>query len=304
MYAIKRKEIDGFDIITGFVRRPIDPVATQNAARVMIQGTTIEGDGNDGCAEWKALMDKKSEQSAVFDAVIMAKRKAGEALKKAEEQKEISTKSDDPVVIATAEAQYRSWMTEFANQDKIYKAKQARLVEIESELKPISADFNEHVRQTHRDNPIYFEPNAPDEIIMDEAETEELRVKFAALLSNKKLCTDGSEVFDHVGQTYHFQIDGVWGKRTIVTLGEFPGETEILESDLTSDQREEIRMQGMTDEQKAAEYDSVVAGIKSQAVTLRSQLELEGLPASDALEEAQTWMNDKIAEAAVKYGIS
>lgn len=123
-------------------------------------------------------------------------------------------------------------------------------------------------------------------------------------------CVDGEIINDYRGVTYHFKTDGVWGKRTIAVLEEFPGETEIADADLTDEQRAEIneqqeteRIDGLSAEDKTAEFTARDEGLLGQAVVMRSGLEIQGATIAAAKTQATAWYDSAVADLKIKYGV-
>ena len=67
------KQINGYQVITGFALCSVDPVATQKAAHILTNGTDIDGDGNDGIPELVPMRDKQQESDRLFRERTAAK---------------------------------------------------------------------------------------------------------------------------------------------------------------------------------------------------------------------------------------
>jgi hypothetical protein len=124
-----------------------------------------------------------------------------------------------------------------------------------------------------------------------------------------KACTvTGEYVDDYRGLVYHCKTGDTWGKRTIVALGEFPGATEILDSDLTDIQRAEIheqqeteRIAAMTEAERLAEYEVKKSELAQMAQVMENELKFDGV--ADYAAQAQAWYDIGLAGLKGKYGI-
>ena len=76
----------------------------------------------------------------------------------------------------------------------------------------------------------------------------------------------------------------------------------IEKKDLSAEQREEIRFQNLTAEQKTAEFEMMKSGLLTSAVNMKSELEILADPT--ALTQSQTFYNDGLAALQTKYGIT
>ena len=121
---------------------------------------------------------------------------------------------------------------------------------------------------------------------------------------------DGESINDYRGLVYHCKTGDNWGKRTIVALGEFPGKTEIADGDLTVEQRGEIdlqveteRLDGLSDDDRLAEYDRLAGALLEKCALDKTKLELGGMTAAAALSKAKADYGAELVLLKTKYGV-
>jgi len=119
------------------------------------------------------------------------------------------------------------------------------------------------------------------------------------------LISDGSIIDDNRGCIL-WSFGDKWKKRIFQFLTDTIDTLEILESELTEEQKEQIRIQleeerfdALTPEEKENEKASMIAGALSQSVQMRNELEILDDP--DALQKVQDWYGIEVLKIEEKY---
>jgi hypothetical protein len=157
---------------------------------------------------------------------------------------------------------------------------------------------------------IYFGTNVPFEYkIVKDDEARELFIKFEAAANKScKLSAALEEIDDNRNVVTWKKTGDNWKKNVIVKLEEKINPSEIKESDLTVEQQEEINIQlnkeridALSDEDRQKEKEMMIEAILNQSINMRSGLEIQGVPAADALLQAQTWYNTEVIKVEELY---
>lgn len=258
------QNIDGYDIIIGIGEAQIDGVATMPIVETALRET----------AEYKSVEAKKQELSVVLNG-------AAQALKNARNSKTQSEKN--------------GYVTEY--QQSLEKSKA-----IESELKELIAPLQAKQQELILKHAVYFQPKQGEFIITpEEAELIE-NAMITANLHNNFLDVNMQEICDNRGKTAWLKSSGKWSKREITKIGDElkPGEITEINDEIIA-QLEAERIAGLSASDKAKEKESIIAGLKTQAVQMRMGLEIQN--DADALKKSQDWYKAEVEKVTVKYGV-
>lgn len=318
MKTIKYQDIDGFRIVTGSGQLTVDPAASKVIAENEIAGI-IDG-GCKSLPEMQLQVEKIKEKSLHERRAIEAKQKARALMESASEA---ADKKDFKAVSL--------FDSEIKKLDQIYQDEQAASRLINNELKQIKVELEPKLREIRRKNLAYCEPGKNEMIDKDTADlcmsklTEDMTdvilpdgVTIDGLikahnqkLKNEQVCIDGTKVSDFRGCQWFYQdADGNWIESEIISrigltkksvvVDEYEN-AAIEKSELTPDQVEEIRIQGLTAEQKKAEFDSLNDHLLSEAAEMKNKLDIQGV--EDSLKQSQVWYAEELADLQTKYGI-
>ena len=195
-----------------------------------------------------------------------------------------------------------------------------------NDLNALNANMTAKRKQIIKGNPIYSHPRK-NEIQLTDAEEQGLRAMLATLENEQielkikwsdqvVISEAGKEpvtapspelvgyqkIADLRGVEYFWKAGDLWEYATGITeLGvvpTLPGGA-IEKSDLTPEQAEEIRVQGLSGEEKEIEKTSMLAANLSRAAMMKVELDIQG--DADSLPKSQAWHQEQIAVIEQKY---
>jgi hypothetical protein len=265
MKTILFKEIDGYEILTGFGNPAVDPIETRKAAGLVLETTE----------EYKQLAALRARNAEVQEQ----RRMAMTDLKK----------EKDPAKRRDAENRYK---------DAMMLAEQ-----LESQAAELAPRFAEKERTCLRDNAVYFEPR-PGERIVEDAEVGRLTVAVDAAGPGYLVDTAGTAVPDFRGKVFWLKTADGWTRQDVNTIGIEPvgkpyedlNDSERLE---VQEQLESERVAGLKAEEKNAEKAAAVDAAASQAALMRSKLEIQG--DAKALDKAREWYDAEVVRIEALY---
>lgn len=255
------QKIDDYNIIIGIGEAQIDPVRSNPIAMEELKKT----------AEYKSVEDKKRELQPL--AI-----KSTTAFKNAKLAKTVSEKN--------------GFVKEYQQVNEQIKIIERQLKEL---FTPLTIKQSELILK----HAVYFQPKE-GEFIIDDAEA--LAVETAmqqAAQANKLLDDTLKQIADYRGEIAWKKTSGKWQQRTILKIGDEPKSGEILSTGLSEAQQSEIKEQlnaeriaGLNSAAKIAEKTAMIDNAMSQAVSMRSSLEIAG--DSQALKKSQDWYNGEV----------
>lgn len=261
MQTIIFKEIEEHKIIIGFSKLSINPVETQK----IVNGLIEEEENTKRIKTLKIQMNTLSKQ------IFEIKKSAFAGLSKQQIEQ-----------IENYQNQIQEILVEIINAEDM---KKKRIIELKKE------------------NAIYFEP-AKYELIKTDEEIEAL--KSVKMTKNQLLDVSGNIVENHIGIPWWIKKD----KWQVVNckLGELPPDGGKEYKDLSEVEKKEIDEQNEKDRisllnvaEKEKEKQAKIDAIGIQAAQKRSVLEIQGIAAGDAFDQAQSWYNQEIAIIEKKY---
>lgn len=272
MRTILTKEIDGYDIIVGFSRPSIDPVATREVVEPLLYETV------------------EIKQIGQIDKEIGDIRKLARA-------------SGDSYKIAYQNRD-KKMMTLHEDDIKRYRIMVDEKI---AELFPLKKQLELKKREFTVSKAVYFEPKKGESII-DDTEAGKLSVAFNNLIDKEKLDRTGEIIQNFRSKIYHKKSGDVWTQQKIETLGECPESGAVEASKLTPDQRIEIaeqtnakRITELSTTDKQTEKIGIIDSLAGQAAMMRSKLEIQGTTASKALTDSKAWYTAEVTKVDLKY---
>jgi len=262
--------VDGYDVVTGFSTATVDPESTAlkvNALAVLIPEQAAVD------ALQKQIADRWAKLTLDYCAMF-----------------------GTSAVEITSEAQARWWGTYKPQAEVDVGVYAERLVEPLAALRAARAKIQ-------AENTVYFGLGENEGLLTDE-QFSRLDAASAAIPegADVQLLVTGGTVADYRKLTY-WTKGKAWASRTISKLGDVPAKGEILDSDLTADQRAEIQAQtegarvaALTADQKAAELAQVLSALADQAVAMDARAGITG-----AEKTGQVWYQAQAAVAQAKY---
>ena len=308
--TLDTKIVDGFQIITGFQERVIDPVATQEKNKDKILDLP----------ENQAIINKIQVQNRHRENARLAERKSIAALMRNNNKDGFGGQETDKIKIQENNA-------EIGRQDQIRRDLFGAMGVINEELKILNCACQEKSKQILRDNPVYNDevvdpdgkPAGPkkNEVILPQSEIKTLKVKFLAKKKTEQIAIgDGERIFtggeaipDFRGRAHYFKDpSGKWIKGEIEELGMKPT-FEIFIENLTADQSQEIQSQENTEriaamepDKKQIEFDLQDDSILSQAAVMKNKLEIKGDP--EALIKSQEFYKSETDKLKLLYELA
>lgn len=290
MKTIKKQRIGAHEVVGGFDILPVDPELTRQRNIKELKKTTEQADFVAKQGEYdvcyrnykkhegnaKALYGKKVVEICDGDLVKAAWLKRDDVLDK-------------------MSAQERSALD---TEERLMKGYEGKGQVIESELESLFLKLRAKESELAVVNTVFSEPRA-NEVSLPEAEVDDLIQKHLAKTDKQQLLLDGAYIEDFRGTYYVCGVSGEWSTKEITELGILPAEGDILESDLTEEQREDIRIQGMTTEEKNIEKAARIEEAKNSAAHMLNVLTIEDDP--DATTKARDWYSAEVVKIEDKY---
>ena len=336
MKKIITKEIDGFHVVVGIDRPLPDPESTKIALREAIAETDEQAayiaqqsaSKTAMAAEWAKIQTVRKNLLIQYAAYNPAPGviDINGLLQETEEYKAWDVdRTDEKWAAVTArkkdmEARAPNFMSiintflfktqDYADWLVFKKAEESKI------LAAVQA-VNEKRKDIFDSTAVFFESKSGEKIISDE-EAETVQANLAALKDNNVLKVDADldpksavSIDNYKGGEYwNRSAEGVWTKTEITALDVAPPVDSVAKADLTAgdleeirDQAEQERIDAMTAEEKQAEYDSLAASALAMSAQKRSEYEIQGVEAAQALLDAQAWYNSELAVLQDKYGI-
>lgn len=298
MKLIKHKLIDGIQVFIGVEKPAIDTKAAIDSANALIAEIPEQVEFNNKIKEGKknardALKHKRNFMGAYNNVVQQMKAEQADVVIIRDVVLARMTPADLKKLIAD-EVLYNSYLA--AN-----KIVENHLTEIGGRLKVKS-------KEIRRANPVYCNYEGhPEKMMVEDSRAESLATAQAGKSKHEQIDIDGTVIDDFRGCVCHHK-DGSdkWIKTTIDELGLKPT-FEIMEADLTDEQRAEIhaqneteRITGLSAEDKEAELAGMISGAMAQSVNMRSELEILG--DADALTKSQEFYQGEVTRLEVVYG--
>lgn len=272
MKTILHGNVDGYEMCLGFADATRDPVATENRVKALLIGLD-EQKAVDAIEQ--RIRDRFARVSTDFQSIF------GRQLD------ELRTKQE------------AEW---FGN------AKKAAEYEVESmqvELQQAIVILEAKREQLRNENEVVFQPGGHESLI-SQSDADRLISIWTSLGDHKQMTITGEILDDYRGCT-------VWDKKTLMArkitkLSDGPTPAEILDEDLTDEQRKTIyeqseskRVADMTKEARANELAIVLDSLAARAAAMKDENIIKGTATDIALRESQAWYQEQKAEAEKKY---
>lgn len=167
--------------------------------------------------------------------------------------------------------------------------------------------LTERIRELRDKEAVYMHVR-PGEMRLEPNEIEALVTKAHALRCNEALLVNGDIIPDMVDTEYYVQTEAGLKRRVIDQLGVTPPSDARVAAQLTpeeiveiknAEEKERIGRLGLA--ARDAERMRAIAGVKSNAVTMRSQWEIEGLGSKEALDLTRKWYEQQISKIEERY---
>lgn len=121
-----------------------------------------------------------------------------------------------------------------------------------------------------------------------------------------ELTGEPSIIADYIGCQYFWKVDDVWQNSEVISeLGVVKEDVargdSIEKNDLTPEQAEEVRIQGLTVEEKEAEKQTNLDRVLQESINMKAGLEIQGSTASAATTAARAWYDEQVLLINAKY---
>jgi len=269
MKTILHAPIDGFDIVLGFSTPTIDPVATQNQVKAMVQ--TLP-EFADIAALNQKINDRRDQAALEFFNLF------GHSPQTLQSQVEATT-----------------WQAKLTAANVDVDA-------LSSLMTPLTVSMTKKIQDLWAENAVYFQPGKNENISPDD-QAGPLQALFNALAPRTCLALDGKVVPDNRGLRFWTFTGSTWGSSVVTRLGDVVPAGSVAEDALTADQEgqigaqvEAVRIAGMSSEAKAAELAIVLDGLATQAQAQADRAKIMG-----TVFDPVAWYNDQKTAAVAKY---
>jgi len=296
MYYANTITIDGLEIITGIDKKQIDRVGTEK--RIKLQVEELK--------EFKAIKSR-NEKSKLYYANVQSAKKAQRAI--------IDTVAIFKQIPAGAVAdndltlQQRERMNDLKQKINF---NQAQINELLKDLPTLTEKLKQKKIQLLRENAKYFEMPSNTINLSQKQAVEYLKLLninktvYQKTKVKKLLTIDESIIVDYRGEKVWLKSDNNWTSRVIATLTDQIDMLEIVDIDLTDEQKQEIAEQGETErinslspEEKENEIATLKESLLARSINMKSKLEIQG--DKDALVKSQEWYNLESIKLNSKY---
>jgi len=280
--------IDGLQIVTGVDKKQIDQEETKKIVKDLLLETS----------EFKSVI-------SIFDKIKSYKQLNNKLLKNEYEiyksvtiEKNIAEISDSDL-----NSQQKKLVNDYrTGRDFNF----SQIKDLKVQLETLDKNLKLKQKELLLTNAVYQE-TAYNQIDLSENQYDDFKIKLINIRGkNQFLLSDGNIIDDNRKKIYWLKNEK-WEKRIIQFLTDIIDPAEILESELTTEQRNEIivqlekdRIAALTLTEKEEEKNNVLAGLLREASIMKSELEI--LEDPDALQKSQDWYNTEVLKVEEKYG--
>ncbi|MDD5006456.1 MAG: hypothetical protein PHS93_08025 [Candidatus Omnitrophica bacterium] len=302
MYTANILEIDGLPVITGIDKKGIDQVETEKSIKPYLQESS----------EQRAI-EARQNQIRVYVKNI-------EAVTSQEKQLLFVISSEKGLPVNLIEDKHIT----FAQREQFQKYKEKKdfnrkqIETLQQDLPALNEKLKAKRLSLITEHAVYFEtPGGQVDLTASQAYDFNKKLCAAVQYFNqtqkRRLVLLTGEVVDDLrgkiawnNINMGLDIPGEWKKRIIQFLNEKIETFEVLEDDLTDEQKKEIaeqleadRIANFTPEEKELEKQSRIGSVLNESIAMRSRLEIQRVP--DALEQAQDWYDAELIKIEDKY---
>ena len=326
------EKIDDFEVVRGVGRLTIDPARTHSIIKEKKFTTPeyknflkIVTDYDNQIRQQKEILRKKTLTLAgkgyqkAIDECTEYKRFSELKVKYEIKRKRDRTAAETKALADAWEAYNRKkkeiW-DKLSNTEKEvrqtteYKRYIELLEERESEVKKASLEVTKSNQILMREYAVFFHPKAGEEVV-DEKDAKFFKAGLKQLPKKTLLLKNGDKLLDRRGEKYYFQDEnGTWKIAQIEKLAEELPETAVFVEEMTLEiqleifeQKEEIRLVELSEEESLIEFENAVKQSSGQAVREKGQLEIEGETPTKALSKARKDHQRRVDDLKVKYNI-
>lgn len=191
----------------------------------------------------------------------------------------------------------------YEKYNKKYKDSEGAENICNSELIELKKLTNEKAKNVLRDSPVYF-ASRKNEIVKTFAEVTLLKSKYISKDKFQQVLLDGTYI-DDFRDTSFFQKNGTaWTEASKITeLGVAMPVDVTNYDDLTIEQKEEIRLQNLSNEAASIEYKSKKLSLLRSMNDEKISLEMSGESTESALDTTRSLYETELNKLKLTYGI-
>lgn len=289
MYIAYTEIIDGLTIITGVDKKQIDQVETER----VINNLLFESD------EMKALKIKSEKINSYIKSNATIIKNEIAIIKQVQDEKNIQIVNESDLSV-----QQKETIKKYQQAKNFNKA---QIEELQKDLPQLNENIKLKKLQLIDENAVYQE-TAYNQIDLTQAQYDDFKIKLISICQSSKkkyLIDDGNIIEDNRGRIVWIKNEK-WESRKLQFLTDIKDVLEIWEEELIDEQKIEIaeqieidRIVGLTEEEKIAEKEKLIAGLLREAAIMKSELEIQDDP--DALQKSQDWYNAEVLLIEEKY---
>lgn len=269
MLTVKIEKIDIYDVVVGFGNLGIDPEATkkENIQSILTLPESVD------------LSNKQKEKYKHIQASAKARKDAVAALK----QKDMKL---------------------YERFNQLYKDSLGAANVCNCELIEIKKLVNVKAKNVLRNSPVYFEPSK-NEVLKTFSETSILIDSHLGKGKFQQLLIDGTYIDDFRAGSFWSKSDELWVEVNKITdLGTAPPVDSIEKSDLTIQEKEEIRLQNLSTKNKSSEYEEKKLLLIRATLDQKMSLELDGSTPTNALNTSKGTYQTELEKLKLIYDIN
>lgn len=285
--TIKYEEVDGYKIIVGFDYLPTDTKASIAAADKEVEKLD----------EFKDRTKKHQEVIQHLQDINTANNNGVNLINAIAKEQEKGEDADQRLI-----DQYKK---DYEKQDRFYKRSNANRDICNDELIEINDALRVKEKDVRREVLVYAEPRL-NEFITDKF-AEHIKA-FYGKSENEQIVIDLEEdsisvIEDFRGCQYFYHDGSEWIESEIIDKLGVSKNTVVVDEyqdqacnwdQMEPEYKEQFRIQKLTADEKAIEFESKKDGLAGQAAIMERKLVIQGETAKNALSQAQAWYNGEL----------
>ena len=321
MHSIKYKNIGAITVIDYFAKLPVDGELTRLSTKAAIEKLPESTKLQEKLQVKTAYLEKVREANTVI-------KRANDYIVNAEANFGGLTEAEKPEVLANMERARASLDSWTKKRDVFQKQVDACDPDISSLSDVVATKEREHKTE----NAIYCHPRknevvpTPEQLVQYKAlfdgKSEHEQVKIQVKFVDKVVVQDPTNgditapipeltegpliIADYIGCQYFWKVNDVWQNSEVISeLGIVKEDVargdSIEKNDLTPEQTEEVRIQGLSVGEEAAEKQVNLDQALQESINMKAGLEIQGSTPEEATSAARAWYDEQVLSIEAKY---